>query len=114
MPIVTNPTYATGDTIEAAIVNTLRDNISLLDGRTGGDPAAAGKLLVSSGTLAGLWLAPGGNGLALVMVGGVPTWAEVGAAGLAAGSVGSSELASGAAVQNINSAPADLALASHK
>lgn len=57
MSITTQGTVATGDTIEAAYANTNRDNVSILDVRTGGDPGAADRMLVSSGTLGASWVA---------------------------------------------------------
>jgi trimeric autotransporter adhesin len=57
MPITTEPTVATGDTITAAQKNTARDNILVLDGRTGGDPGGSAKWLESSSTTAGSWVA---------------------------------------------------------
>ena len=56
MAITSQPTVATGDTIEAAYSNTNRDNVSVLDVRTGGDPGAANKLLLSSSPLAAAWV----------------------------------------------------------
>jgi hypothetical protein len=56
MPISTMPTVAHGDIFEPGIFNTyLRDNITLLDSRTGGDPGATGKILGSSSGTAGVW-----------------------------------------------------------
>jgi hypothetical protein len=103
------PTYATGDTIESSWANTLRDNALLLDARTGGDPGAAGRVLVSSGALGAGWLAPGSNGQLLQIVGGVPAYGQVGAAGIAAGAVGSAQLGSGAAVGNLGYTPVNKA-----
>lgn len=57
MPIATFPIYATGDTIEASWANDIRSSFLTVDGRTGGDPAAALKTLVSNGSLTGQWLA---------------------------------------------------------
>jgi hypothetical protein len=53
--IITNPTFATGDTIEAVFANNLRDSDLVLDTRTGGDPGGAGLFLVSTGLLGGGW-----------------------------------------------------------
>jgi hypothetical protein len=55
--IVAIATQATGDTIEASLVNDLRDNIVVTDARTGGDPGAANKLLVSISATAAAWVA---------------------------------------------------------
>lgn len=57
MGLASIPTYATGDTIEASWANTLRDNGLVLDARTGGDPGATGKILVSNGVLGAVWTA---------------------------------------------------------
>lgn len=57
MGITSQSTVATGDTIEAAYSNTNRDNVAVLDVRTGGDPGAADKWLVSSGALGAAWVA---------------------------------------------------------
>jgi trimeric autotransporter adhesin len=48
--------YAPGDTITSAWANTLRTDFSLLDARTGGDPAASGKLLTSNGATSATWV----------------------------------------------------------
>jgi hypothetical protein len=55
--VTSQPTVATGDTIEAAYSNTNRDNVAILDTRTGGDPGAADLMLVSTGPLAASWVA---------------------------------------------------------
>ena len=55
MGITAQSTVATGDTIEAAYSNTNRDNVAILDARTGGDPGAANKWIVSSGPVGAAW-----------------------------------------------------------
>lgn len=57
MAITPVSTVATGDTIEAATQNTMRDNDLVLDGRTGGDPGATARWLVSSSSTAAGWVA---------------------------------------------------------
>jgi hypothetical protein len=80
--VVIQSTVATGDTIEASRENQNRDNWSVIDVRTGGDPGAAGRIPVSSGSLATSWLAAGTNGLPLVSNGTTPSYAKVGSAGI--------------------------------
>lgn len=53
MALTSIPVYATGDTIEASWANDLRDNFLALDSRTGGDPGASGKVVVSTSATAG-------------------------------------------------------------
>lgn len=55
MAITSMPLVAPGDTITSAGWNVITANISLLDGRTGGDPGAADKLLIASGALGAAW-----------------------------------------------------------
>lgn len=55
--VTSQSTVATGDTIEAAYSNTNRDNVAVLDVRTGGDPGAADKWLVSTSSVAAAWVA---------------------------------------------------------
>lgn len=57
MSLTAIPIYAPGDTITSAWANILRGNFDALDSRTGGDPAAADKWLVSSGATAAAWVA---------------------------------------------------------
>jgi hypothetical protein len=57
MALTSVPTVATGDTIEAATQNTMRDNDLVLDGRTGADPGGASKWLVSSSSTVAAWIA---------------------------------------------------------
>ena len=57
MPITAMPVVAPADTITSAGWNIITANISLLDGRTGGDPGAADKFLISSGALGAAWTA---------------------------------------------------------
>lgn len=57
MPIPAFSVYATGDTIEAAWANDLKDAIQLLDSRTGGDPGGSGKVIESTSSTAGGWVA---------------------------------------------------------
>lgn len=113
--IVVNPTYATGDTIEALTPNTLRDNDLVLDARTGGDPGATGKVLKSNGTLGGTWLDPGTVSYVLMMVAGEPVWAQIVSASITDGTIVNTDLhddavddrvlAAGAAAANLGGAP---------
>lgn len=95
-------TVAPGDTIEADTQNTMRDNIIVLDTRTGGDPGAAGKILTSSGIASGSWLAAGTDAYVLMMIGGVPTWGQITSAGITNGTIVAADLAANAAVGNIS------------
>jgi hypothetical protein len=58
MPLVTLSLVATGDTITAARTNSERTNFNLLDARTGGDPGAARKQLVSTNATDATWQDP--------------------------------------------------------
>jgi hypothetical protein len=51
--------YAPGDIIASAWANILRTNFGVLDSRTGGDPAAAGKFLHSNGATSAAWVPAG-------------------------------------------------------
>lgn len=55
MAIPTFTVYATGDTIEASWANDLRQGFLEIDSRTGGDPGASGKAVVSTSSTAGAW-----------------------------------------------------------
>src|SRR3954466_4166420 len=51
--------YAPGDIIASAWANILRTDFGVLDSRTGGDPAAAGKFLHSNGATSAAWVPAG-------------------------------------------------------
>lgn len=102
MPITSLPTYATGDTIEAITPNTLRDNVSLLDGRTGGDPGSSSRVLGAISAVGGQWLTQlFANFVDNQALGTDVVDQRV----LGPSSVGSTELRAGAAVANIGYQP---------
>lgn len=55
MALTPRPRFAPGDTITSAWANILDDDFTVLDLRTGGDPGAADKMLVSNGALGAAW-----------------------------------------------------------
>ena len=94
--IVIQSTVATGDTIEASRENQNRDNWSVIDVRTGGDPGAAGRIPVSIGSLAAAWLNAGTEGYPLRISSGVPAYAQLTSAAYGAGSIPAGSFAAGA------------------
>lgn len=82
MPVTSMPSVAPGDTITSAGWNVITANISLLDGRTGGDPGGSSKFLTGSGTLAAVWTA------FTSLIGNITTTGIVTALGFQAGASG--------------------------
>lgn len=74
--------FAPGDTITSADANARRGNDLVLDARTGGDPAATGKVLISNGATSAAWV------LLTAITNAITTNQTITGAGLAAGATG--------------------------
>lgn len=103
MGITTTAIYAPGDTITSAWANILRTNTGVLDSRTGGDPAAADKWLISDGATSAVWVARAGS------ISHTQMAVNAALANLGAGAITNVYMAAGAALANLGYTPVNKA-----